>query len=112
MNLPVWDGSWQEVWHPLSKSSMVPEDLFVDLIGGLVNPQPRPIPPAPPAVTAFDDEGVLIDPIALSAHKEYEDAIESTLNRSDYESALTSEAIAKSLVLVSLSLMLASFTPM
>jgi hypothetical protein len=95
--LPVWDRSWQEVWLPLSKSSMAPEDLFVELVGGLSIPpsQPRPAP-APPA-SAFNVEGVLVDPTALNARQEYEAAMEQyTGRRSEYESALTSEVMAKS----------------
>jgi hypothetical protein len=95
--LPVWDRSWQEVWLPLSKSSMAPDDLFVELVGGLATPPPPPTPPAAPPASAFDVEGVLVDPIALHARQEYEVAVEKyTERRSEYESALTSEVMAKS----------------
>ena len=95
--LPVWDRGWQEVWLPLSKSSTAPEDLFVELVGGLaISPQPPASPAAPPA-SAFDLEGILIDAGSLAARREYEVAMEKyTERRSEYESALTSEAIAKS----------------
>jgi hypothetical protein len=95
--LPAWGRSWQEVWLPLSKSSIAPEDLFVELVRGLAVPLRQPIPPATPPASAFDIEGVLVDPIALDARQEYEAAIgQYTERRSEYESALTSEAMAKS----------------
>ena len=92
----IWDRGWKEVWLPLSRSSMAPEDLFVELVGGLVTSPHQPTPPTAPPATAFDAEGVLIDPIALSARQEYESAMRKyTERRSAFESALTSEAIAK-----------------
>jgi hypothetical protein len=95
--LPVWDRSWQEVWLPLSKSSMAPEDLFVELVGGLATPPTQPTPPAAPPGNAFNVEGVLVDLIALNARQEYQAAMEKyTERRGEYESALTSEALAKS----------------
>lgn len=95
--IPVWDRSWHEVWLPLSKSSTAPEDLFVELVGGLAAPPLQPTPPLPPPASAFDLEGVLIDLIALNARQEYEGSMgRYTERRSEYESALTSEAMAKS----------------
>src|SRR5258708_38195894 len=95
--LPVWDRSWQEVWLPLSKSARAPEDLFVELVGGLAIPPRQPIPPAAPPASAFDVEGVLIDSIALIARQEYEVVMSKyTERRSEHESALTSETVAKS----------------
>src|SRR5260370_40350521 len=94
--LPVWDRSWHEVWLPLSKSSMAPEDLFVELVGGLATLPPQPTPPAAPPASAFDVEGVLVDPTALNARQEYEVAVgKYNESRSENESALTSEAMAK-----------------
>jgi hypothetical protein len=89
--LPVWDRSWHEVWLRLSKSSMAPEDLFVELVGGIATPPVQPIPPAAPSANAFNTEGVLVDLVALNARKEYELATgRYTERRSEYESALTS----------------------
>lgn len=94
--LPAWDRSWKEVWLPLSKSSMAPEDLFVELVGGLATPPQQPIPPAAPPASAFDLEGVLVDTLALHARQEYEAAMARyTERRSEHESALTSETMAK-----------------
>jgi hypothetical protein len=95
--LPVWDRSWHEVWLRLSKSSMAPEDLFVELVGGIATPPVQPIPPAAPSANAFNTEGVLVDLVALNARKEYELATgRYTERRSEYESALTSETKARS----------------
>lgn len=95
--LPIWGRSWQEVWLPLSKSSMAPEDLFVELVGGLSAPPEQPVLPAAPPASAFDLEGVLVDSIALHARQEYEVAMTKyTERRNEYEGALTSEILAKS----------------
>jgi hypothetical protein len=95
--LPVWDRSWQEVWLPLSKSSVAPEDLFVELVGGLAVPPQQPTAPAAPPASTFDVEGVLVDLIALNARQEYEVAIgKYTERRSEFETALTSGAMARS----------------
>ena len=95
--LPVWDRSWQEVWLPLSRSSMAPEDLFVELVGGLAVPPQPPIPPVAPPTSAFDADGVLVDPIAMDAREKYEMAMQKyTERRNEYESALASEVMAKS----------------
>ncbi|MHB8267957.1 hypothetical protein [Bradyrhizobium sp.] len=95
--LPVWGQSWQEVWIRLSKSTMAPDDLFVELVGGLAIPPRQPSAPAAPPVGAFNAEGVLVDQNALSARQEYETALERYSKiRSEYETALTSEVVAKS----------------
>jgi hypothetical protein len=95
--LLVWGRSWHEVWLPLSKSTTSPEDLFVEFVGGLAIPPQPPTPPAAPPASAFDVDGILVDPTALFARQEYEVAMEKyTERRSEYESALTSETMAKS----------------
>jgi hypothetical protein len=95
--LPVWDRSWQEVWLRLSKSSVAPEDLFMELVGELASAPPHPIAPAAPPANAFDINGVLIDQAALNAQQEYKMAMEKYAKiRSEYETALSSEVMAKS----------------
>jgi hypothetical protein len=94
--LPIWSRTWQEVWLRLSKSPMAPEDLFMELVGGLApEPQQPPSPPQPPA-EAFDMNGALIDPDALRARGEYEKALASYSEyRNKYETALNSELQAR-----------------
>ncbi len=95
--LPVWDRSWQEVWLRLSKSSMAPKDIFVELVRGIASSPKQPIPPAVPPMSAFDAKGILIDKTALNARLEYKVAMEEYAEiRNEYEAALGSELAARS----------------
>lgn len=95
--LPVWDRSWQEVWLRLSKSSMAPEDLFVELVRGLAVPPQQPVLPGVPPASSFDSEGILVDQVALNAQEDYKVAMQGYAEiRNEYEAALTSEVRARS----------------
>ena len=94
--LQVWARSWQEVWLRLSRSSLSPNDLFMELVSGLaIPPSPPSAPPSPP-MSAYNEDGILIDESSMKAQQAYEHALGLYAKaRSEYESALSSEPEAK-----------------
>ena len=58
--------SWKEIWQPLGRSKDSPTDLFNELVRELVAVPTPPAAPAAPPPQAFDNAGVLVDPIHLA----------------------------------------------
>ncbi|TPN49492.1 hypothetical protein FJ976_17335 [Mesorhizobium sp. B1-1-9] len=94
--LPALPATWSEVWLPLSRHAECPSDIFVLLVEHLIDPPFAPVQPPLPQPEAFDVDGRLSDPLAIEARDHYEAASKKfAKERSDYESALTSEHLAK-----------------
>jgi hypothetical protein len=94
--LPVWPRTWKEVWLRLANSKGAPDDLFVEWVSGLAPIPQQPIAPASPPPEAFNANGELIDPAALQARSDYEEAmLRYSDYRNKYETALNSEEEAR-----------------
>ncbi|PAQ11707.1 hypothetical protein [Mesorhizobium temperatum] len=94
--LPIWPSTWPEIWQRLKKSSAAPDDLFVMLVDGIAPLPKHPTAPATPPPVAFDQEGNLVDTAAIQARDVYELELERYATERDrYETALSSEALAK-----------------
>jgi hypothetical protein len=94
--LPVWDRGWQEIWAPLAKQSIAPRDLFMELVGGHAKPPQQPVAPTVPSAEEYDENGVLLDPMAISARADYQNALALySERRKIYEAALNSEENAR-----------------
>jgi len=94
--IAAWSRTWQEIWLPLAKSSIAPEDLFAELVRTLAPSPQQPNSPPPPPAEAFDQAGELIETTALQLRADYElAAIKYSEYRDRYETALNSEANAR-----------------
>lgn len=94
--LPVWSRTWSEIWLRLSRSSVAPNDLFMEFVATLASPPRQPTPPPLPPSSAYDADGQLTDVGAIQLRQEYEKSLdEYAIARSEYATALTSEDKAK-----------------
>lgn len=94
--LPVWPRTWDEIWLRLAAQDNVPDDLFMELVGGLASPPRQPIAPVTPPAGAYDVDGKLRDAAAIDARREYDLAMSQYLeDRRAYEAALNSEDDAR-----------------
>lgn len=68
----VWSETWPELWVKLQRASFAPSDLFNEMLRQIIpNPTP-PMSPAAPLAEAFNADGELVDPEAISARDAYE----------------------------------------
>lgn len=91
----VWPETWRGIWLPLTKYAASPADLFSDLYRDLV---PEPLPPvSPPAPTAFDANGEIVNPEDIRMRAEYEKSLQAhAVARARYEVAVNDGKNAKS----------------
>lgn len=95
--LPVMQSTWPEIWMRLARHPEASNDLFVGLADGMAPIPQAPIAPPPPLPAAFDQDGNLVDPVAIASRNEFEKALATyAMERDRYETALSSEALAKS----------------
>lgn len=88
--LPAWQRSWHEIWIPLSKSAIAPDDIFVELVRSIAVVPQQPMAPPLPSEDAYDADGILTEPAALQAVVAYTAAmLQFESYRDDYETALS-----------------------